>query len=199
LSISERTEKTRGQALVELAVILPVLVLFMAAVIPLIVRGVALPWLDERLTLRQLGQDDEQVHRLLLLTHNSDLLPPYFDKAMLEDSTRSASIGMSIPLLGNIFPGDMTMKLTTTDLPEYGWWNQELLGNSHERDRKISKDLTMVPAPFLIESRVPAEVKKLTLIGVASGKTDILEKAGFKLFHLNFDALPETGERGARK
>ena len=198
-NISNQAEKVRGQALVELAVILPVLLLFMAAVMPLIVNGVALPWLDERLTLRQLEQDDEQIHRLLQLTHDSDLLPPYFDKTKLEDSTQSTSMGMSIPLLGKIFPGDMTRKMTTATLPEHGWWNRELLGNPQKEDRQISRSLTMVTAQVLVESQVPNEVKRLTLIGVASGKTGILEKTGFNLFHLNLDALPETGEGGMRK
>jgi len=199
LSISNQAEKTRGQALVELAVILPVLVLFMAAVMPLIAIGVALPWLDERLTLRQLEQDDEQIHPLLQLTHEMDLLPPYFDKASLEESTRSTSMGMSIPLLGVIFPGDMTRKMTTATLPEHGWWNRELLGNPQKEDRQISRSLTMVTAQVLVESQVPNEVKRLTLIGVASGKTGILEKAGFNLFHLNLDALPEHGKGGGEK
>jgi len=196
LSISKETGKSRGQALVELAVILPVLVLFMAAVIPLIIKGVALPWLDERLSLRQLGQDDEQIHHLLQLTHNSDLLPPYFDKARLKESTRSTSMGMSIPLLSETFPGDMTRKLTKATLPEHGWWNRKLLGSPPERERQISRDLTMVKAQVLVEARVPDEVKRLTLIGVLSGKTDILKIAGVNLFHLNLDALPETGETG---
>ncbi len=199
MSISNQAEKARGQALVELAVILPVLVLFMAAVMPLIVNGVPLPWLDERLTLRQLEQDDEQVHPLLQLTHEMDLLPPYFDKASLEESTRSTSMGVSIPLLGVIFPGDMTRKMTTATLPEHGWWNRELLGNPQKEDRQISRSLTMVTAQVLVESQVPNEVKRLTLIGVASGKTGILEKAGFNLFHLNLDALPEHGKGGGEK
>ncbi len=199
MSISKQAEKARGQALVELAVILPVLLLFMAAVMPLIVNGVALPWLDERLTLRQLEQDDEQVHPLLQLTHEMDLLPLYFDKASLEESTRSTSMGVSIPLLGVIFPGDMTKKMTTATLPEHGWWNRELLGTQQERDRQISRSLTMVTAQVLVESQVPNEVKRLTLIGVASGKTGLLEKAGLNLFHLNLDALPEHGKGGGEK
>ena len=183
----------------ELAVILPVLVLFMAAVIPLIVKGVALPWLDERLTLRLLSQNDEQVHRLLQLTHDSNLLPPYFDKTRLEESTRSASMGMSIPLLGKTFPGNMTRKLTTATLPEHGWWNRAIFGNPRDSDRNISRDFTMVAARIPVESEVPDEVRRLTLIGLVTGKTNILGKTGFNLFHLNLDALPETAEGGETK
>ena len=199
LSLSRQTVKVRGQALVELAVILPVLVLFMAAVIPLIVKGVTLPWLDERLTLRQLSQDDEQVHRLLQLTHESDLLPPYFDNTSLEESTHSASMGLSIPLLGKTFPGNMTRKLTIATLPEHGWWNREIFGSTQGSDPKISRDLTMVAAQVPVESEVFDEVKRLTLVGLATGKTNILEKTGFNLFHLNLDALPETAEGGETK
>jgi hypothetical protein len=199
LSFSGQTIKARGQALVELAVVLPVLVLFMAAVIPLIVKGAALPWLDERLTLRHLSQNDEQVHRQLQLTHESDLLPPYFDNTRLEESTQNASMGMSLPLLGKTFPGNMTRKLTTVTLPEHGWWNREIFGSPQSSDRNISRDLTMVTARVPFESKVPDEVRRLTLIGLASGKTNILEKAGFNLFHLNLDALPETAEGGETK
>ncbi len=198
MNTSKQAEKARGQALVELAVILPILVLFMVLVIPLIVKGTALPWLDERLTLRQLGQDDEQIHRVLLLTHESDLMPPYFDKTRIEESTRNTPIPMSIPVLGKIFPGDITRKLTSVTLPEHGWWNRELLGNPQEQDRQISRGLSMVPVRILTESRVPDEVKRWTLTGAVPGKTGLLEKAGFNLFHLNLDALPETGKAGGK-
>ena len=199
MNTSKQAEKARGQALVEFAVILPVLVIFMVAVIPLIVKGVALPWLDERLTLRQLGQDDEQVHRVLLLTHDSDLLPPYFDKTRIEESTRNAPMGMSIPLLGDTFPGHITRELITATLSEHGWWNRELLGDPQERDRQISRGLTMVAAQVLVESRVPDEVKRLTLVGLTPGKTGLLKRAGFNLFHINLDALPETGGAGEKR
>jgi hypothetical protein len=198
LSISKQTGKNKGQALVELAVILPVLVLFMMAIIPLIAEGVGLPWLDERLTLRHLGQDEEQVHPVLQLTHDSDLLPPYFDKTSLEEITRSTSMGISIPLLNKTFPGDVTRKHTKGTLPDCGWWNRELPGRAPEGERQISRGLAMVKAQVLAESRVPGEVKKLTLMGCASGKTGILKKAGFNLFHIDLDALPETGEAGGK-
>jgi len=196
LNVLKNTEKAKGQALVELAVILPVLILFMAAVIPLIARGSALPWLDERLSLRQLGQDNDQVHPLLQHIHNLDLLPPYIDKTKLQESTRSASMGMSIPPLGHIYPGDTIRKLTTATLSEYGWWNREILGRQQEQDCHISRGLAMLTALELAESRVPAEVKRLALIGIVSGKVGFLKKIGFNLFHLDLDALPEPDKRG---
>ena len=57
----------------------------------------------------------------------------------------------------------------------------------------------MIAARVPFESKVPDEVRRLTLIGLASGKTNILEKTGFNLFHLNLDALPETAEGGETK
>ena len=199
MRVSKRPEITRGQALVELAVILPVLILFMAAVIPLIIKGVILPWLDERLTLRQLSHNEEQVHGLLQLTHDSDLLPPYFDETRLEESTRGVSMGIPIPLLEKTFPGYMTRKLTTATLSEHGWWKQEIFGNPQESNHEISRDLTMLTAQVPTESKVPDKVRKLTLLGLAPGRTNILEKTGFNLFHLNLDALPETTKRGETK
>lgn len=190
MNSSRHSKKIRGQALVEVTVILPIIVLFMAAVIPLLVRGVALPWLDERLTLRHLDQDEARVHRQLQITHSLDVLPSYFEKTMLEENTQNTYMDMIIPVMGEIFPGVMTRKKTTLNFRDHSWWNHQILGLPQGRDQQISRDLTLVTPHQLVESKVPGEIKKFTFIGIATGETDFLEKAGFKLFHLNMDALP---------
>jgi hypothetical protein len=199
LNSSQQIKKVRGQALVELAVILPVIVLFIAAVIPLLVRGAFLPLLDERLALRQLSQDEAQVDHQLQITHSPDILPPYFEKTRLEENTQDTSMGMFIPLMSETFPGVMTRKNTIVTFSDDRWWNHALLGLPQERDQQISRNLTMVTSRQLVESRVQGEIKKFSFIGMTTGKTGFLEKAGFKLFHLNMDALPaKTREENRR-
>jgi len=199
LNSTQQVKKVRGQALVELGVTIPVIVLFMAAVIPLLVRGAFLPLLDERLALRQLGQDEAQVDHQLRITHSPDILPPYFEKTRLEENTKDTSMGISIPLMRETFPGVMTRKNTIVTLDDDRWWNHRLLGFPQERDHQISRNLAMVAPRRLVESRVPEEIKKFTFIGMTTGKTGFLEKAGFKLFHLNMDALPVKTREESRR
>ena len=199
MSTSKLNRKTRGQALVELAIILPILVLFMSAVTPLIVKNIASSWLDERLALRHFGKDDHMVQQVLARTHEADQLPPYFEKEGLEESIRSAPLEASIPLLPQNFPGKIYRIRTTAKLQEKGWWNRSILHSPQEEHLRLSKTLSMVPASYTDESQVPGEVRRLTLLGLASGTTSILDKAGLDLFHLNLDALPETAARGKDK
>jgi hypothetical protein len=187
-----KTEQPGGQALIELLVVLPVFILFMVAVMPLIVRSVVLPWLDERITLRQLGQDNEQVHGVLLQTHSMDLLPPYFHENSLEEDSRNTPMGISIPLLGDIFPGFVERKSSSTTLPDHGWESPAILGVSQENDREVRRSLSLLEAESMTEEQIPRAVRKLTILGFPTGKTDILGRSGLNLFHSNLDALPET-------
>ena len=197
MKIYHQTEKDKGQALLELLIVLPVMIYFMMAVIPLIVNGVSLSWMDERLALRQLNQDDEKIHNILTLAHAPDILPPYFDKTELKESTRIAQLGISIPILKETFPGDMIQKLAAATIHENGWWNLPLTDQAQEESFQISRDITMVKAAKIMEMEIPHMVKRLTLLGLASSGTGSLERIGFGLFHLNLDALPEMNEKYA--
>lgn len=199
--MSSPVKKTdnKGQALIELVVILPILLLVMATVLPMVAGGVTLPLLDERLTLRHLNEEGKKTHQILQITHSDNLLPPYFEIEKLQETTEIIHQGVRLPRVGNIFSGDMTRKITIAAIPKHGWWNQELLSLPQEQHREISRDLFILAGQLLAESSVPEEVKKLTPIGVVSGTAGILEKAGLNLFHLNLNALPESVEKKERK
>ena len=199
MSPSIKKPDNNGQALIELVIILPILLLVIAAVLPMVASGVTLPLLDERLTLRQLSEEGKKTHQILQNTHSHNLLPPYFELEKLQETTEIINTGVSLPLLNSILSSDMTRKITTAVTPKHGWWNQELFTLPQEQHREISRDLTILTAQLLAESSVPEEVKKLTPIGVVSGTVHILEKAGLNLFHLNLDALPKDEDKKERK
>jgi hypothetical protein len=199
LSIIEQTRKVRGQALIELAIMLPVLILLLSITAPIIVRAIGSTWLDERLALKLFGQDDDQAHRLLVRTHDNARLPSYFQGDELEEKSQITPLGFPIPLLNHRFPGKIQRKSATVTLEKTGWWNRSVLGDPREEFLRLSRALSMVPAPNLDESRVPWEVRKLTLLGLAPGSNRILERAGLDLFHLNLDALPESASQELEK
>ena len=145
----------------------------------------------------QLDQDDDQIHHQLSQTHNFDLLPPYFEKTRLTESSRSTDMGMTIPFLGDTYPGYLTRKITAVSFKEHPYWNKAVLAS--QKSRQITRDLTMVKTDVLEESRVPNEVRRLTLLGIAPNATGFLERAGFNIFHLNLNALPDRGQSGGEK
>lgn len=199
MSAIEQTRKVRGQALIELVIILPILILLLSATAPLIVRAIGSIWLDERLALKLLGQDDDQAQRLLVWIHEKDRLPPYFQEDELDETSRITPLGVPMPLLNHRFPGKIQRNSATVSLEKTGWWKRPVLGDPQEDFLRLSRALSMVPAPNLDESRVPWEVRKLTLLGLAPGNNRILERAGLDLFHLNLDALPGAASQGVKK
>ena len=200
MSTSVKRPDNKGQALIELVVMLPILLLVMATVLPIVANGVILPLLDERLTLRHLSEEGKRTHQILQITHSDNHLPPYFETEKLQETTEIIQQGVPLPLIGRIFSSDMTRKSIKTAIPIHGWWNRELLASPQERHREISRDLTILADQLLPESSVPEEVKKLTSIGVVSSIAGFLEKTGLNLFHLNLDALPKKNkEKKERK
>ena len=195
----ELTGKVGGQALIELVIILPVLILLLSTTAPLVVRAIGSIWLDERLSIKLLGQDDDQIHRLLVRTHEKDRLPSYFQKNELEENSRITPLGVPIPLLNHLFPGKIHQESATVSLEKTGWWKRPVLGDPREDFFRLSRALSILPTSNLDESRVPWEVKRLTLLGLAPGNNRIMEMAGLDLFHLNLDALPETASQGDKK
>lgn len=185
-----------GQALVELVVILPVLILFMATVAPMLTIGTTVPWLDERLFLRQLGDDIAHIHSLLLTTHESELIPSYFETNHLEETTHDYSMETPMNIPGLVFPGALTRKTIIFTKPENGWWDSMFLKNQGEKGRQIIRSLAIVAAPVIPESRVVEKVRRLSIGGALPVPIRILKKIGIKPFHLNLDALPRAESKG---
>jgi len=167
----------------------------MSTAAPLLMRGISSLWIDERLMLRQFVMDDSRVHRILVQTHEVDRLPPYFGEDEVKERTWASSLEPAIPLISNRFPGEIRRKHTSATMKKNVWWREAILGEPQERLFQLSRTLSMVPLFDPGESSVREEVRDLTLLGIAPGQADILEKLGLKLFHLNLDALPETAPK----
>jgi hypothetical protein len=196
LNLSNHPENSTGQALVELTVVLPLLLLYAAVLAPLLLNSMYVPWLDERLALTQLKQNDDRIHDQLLFTHSSDRLPSYFEKSRIDESSRVSSPDFPIPVLSEIFPGVMVSHSVTVTLPDGEWWNSKILGDPKERNVQISRNMSMLASTILNESTAFKAVKRLAFPGIVTDKAAFLEKTGVDLFHLDLDALPQSGEGG---
>ena len=186
----------KGQALVELTVVLPVLILFLSTLVPMIHLGKASLWLDERLALRQLGQPDDSIHNVLLRTHDADQFPLYFAESDLEETGRLQDTKIFTPLPGATFPGHLRQVISAVDLSLEDGWNRQVLGEAPTHNLHIKRSLTLLQEESITEPDIPARVRKLMPLGMASGVTRVLERWGFDLFHLNLEAMPHTDEKG---
>ena len=181
-----------GQALVEMLLVLPPILLLMAIILPLVAYSVLMPWLDERLWLSQFIEE-EIVHSELTHSHEKNLIPAYFKKDTITTHTDTEALGFFLPLLNQFFPGPITIKNLYANYPEIKVTPFE---NPHFPHEKISRKLAMISTHLMSENEVPSRVRNLTLSGVFHGKTGTLENFGLQLFHLNLDALPETDREG---
>jgi hypothetical protein len=180
-----------GQSLIELVVVLPVLMLLLAAVCPLLASGIVKPWLDEKLWLRQFFQGGETLQSELEDAHGKNLIPMYTGQRDLEETTNLKNLGLSFPLLRNSFPGLISTQKVLSNHPE---GKGITLGKTGRSDEKISRSLAMLTSTAMTEPEIPHRVRKLSILGIFSWRVEVPKKLDFEFFHLNLDALPETDQ-----
>jgi hypothetical protein len=178
-----------GQSLVELLVVLPVLLLIMATIFPLLTSGIVMPWLDERLWLRQNLREGETLQSELEEAHQKTLTPPYFRQQDLEETMVREKLGVSFPLLGDSFPGLIVIRKILASHPEV---KGPALAQAERSEEKITAALALLTLTAMAESEVPHRVKNMSVPGIFPWKIKAMKNLGLELFHLDLDALPEA-------
>lgn len=178
-----------GQSLIELILVLPVLLLFLGAVVPFLSSGIVTPWLDEKLWLRHFFPKEEILRQELKEAHGKHMVPRYFGQGDLEETTNFKKWGIPTPIHGDFFPGSLVVNKVLANLPDGKGicivWAKE----SRER---TSRSLAMLTMETLTESDIPLRTREISVMGIFPGKIRVLENFDFHLFHLDLNALPGT-------
>jgi hypothetical protein len=162
----------------------------MATAAPLIIKNTAAIWLEERLYLKQLFEDDDQITNCLTADHATAKLPSYFDETTLNETTERIPGNSLFRIQGIPFPGDLIKKAAASSMSENGWWNIILKTNLQKEKQQLQKSLTMIESPVFDEFQVVDKIGRLSVIGIASGFARIFETLGLDPLHINLDALP---------
>jgi hypothetical protein len=175
--------------LIELLVVIPVLLLFLSTIFPLLVSGIAINWLDERLWLRQFYPSRKILHLELEDAHGKNLIPLYFEQKDLEETTNLEKLSPLFPLFRNFFPGPIRIKEVLANHLE---GNALVFEKASRSDEKLSRNLAILASTLLTESDAPLRIKNLTVVRIFPWKVGTLKNHDFGFFHLNLDALPKA-------
>jgi hypothetical protein len=191
-----KTSNQAGQALIELVVIVPVILVIFMCAIPLTAYGIFPTWMDERLALIQLAEKKELAAACLAKTHENSRIPTYPDDESIQESSRN----LQTTIFLDSFPGRLSERMVRHELKMPLSRENLLPGSSmpqwSDSTETLTRSLSML-APHNIEEQAASQrVKEWSLMGVMKGRDFTFRKLNIDLFHMDIDAVPseEPGE-----
>jgi len=193
LNYSAQIKDQNGQALIELVVIIPLLLIIAGLLIGLIAYSQLPIWMDELLAFTLISQQGVDHFEILKKQRESSMLPRYFNHEEIEIH-RVSSTNTSFPLpLHRIFQNNRSevtgnanwqKVIRRTALP--------LLKPLKGAENHTSK-MSFVSLMKLDEAQSKKLIRGIFLSGLSGNQLmRLLRKLGFNIFHLNFDTLPFT-------
>ena len=191
-----RISNQAGQALIELVVIVPVILVALICAIPLATYGIFPTWMDERLALMQLAEKKELAAACLAKAHENSRIPIYPDDESIQESSRELQPGF----FPDSLPGRLSERMVRHEL-QMPLQRESLLPVSimsgwSDSTEMFTRSLSMLAPHNIQEQGVSQQVKEWSLLGLIKGKDAAFRKLGVDLFHINIDAVPseEPGE-----
>ncbi len=187
----------RGQALVELILVLPVFLVFLSATAVLLNYATLPIWLDELTTLYLRLPEIDDLHSKLKRTREGSMIPPYPAPQDLKKNTGEKNL-FRVPLpLHRYYPGQtirteislmLSQLLTRAFLP---------FGHLPGVNGPIRHALQMSPLKNFQKESIKDQMRQILFPGsvmeVIIGNLDAL---GIQPVHLNLDAIPEEKNPG---
>ena len=189
----------RGQALVELVIILPVLITFLSGAALLLNYATTPLWLEELTALHLRLPESGQLYDKLQKCREGSMIPPYPAQRDLEINSISKN-PQKVPLpLHRYYPGSIRKTEVLMDLSQFIKRAAAPFGYIPGVKDPILIDLRMIPLRELKEETVKDQIRRTIFPGSAMetivGKLNAL---GLELVHLNLDAVPEMKKDGDR-
>lgn len=188
------TKNHAGQALIELLIIVPTLLILFVCAVPMAARGIFPTWIDERLAFAQLTVNAGPESGYVARSHENQF-PVYPDEKSIIDNRREEKVGV----LPGSLPGFLPSWMVHYEL-EMRLQKEELLPAGRMADRTdttefIQRSLSLLSILPFDEQGISEQVKKWSMIGVLGQKDRVFTKLGIELFHIDIDAIP-TKEPG---
>ena len=189
----------RGQALIELVLILPLLLVFLSGAV-LLLNYATLPlWLDELTTLHLRLPEIDDLYNKLGMSREGSMVPPYPEQQDLTINTVSKNL-LRAPLpLHRYYPGPTRKAEGSLNLSRFIKWGFAPFGHLPGVHDPILVDLRMTPFKEFKENSVKDQIRQILFPGsameVITGKLGAL---GVELVHINLDAVPEAKKFGGR-
>lgn len=183
--------KPGGQALIELVLVLPLLVAFLAGTVSLLTYAVIPLWMEELTNLDLRIPEIVDLPGILHENRKGSMVPPYPAPSDLEINTLSKTIVRFPYPLNQYFPGKLRKNEVSLDISTYIGTVIPFFGHLPGVREPVFTSLRMVPFDEIKEVTIRDRLRRVVFPGsameVITGK---LETLGVKLVHINLDALP---------
>lgn len=181
----------RGQALIEFIVVIPVLVLLMAASWTMLAYQAFPVWIDEFLSLGMSIPNSGQIYRELAGTHVNSMIPPYPSGDDFHWRTGISSPIKFPPPLSNAYPGKFFKAQITLDPARMVRESVPFSGLLPSDPAPSDRGLTYLASPTYEDGDVKGALEKIISGGVRTGALiRALRRIGIDPVHLNLNALP---------
>ncbi len=188
-----------GQALVEAIVLIPAL-LFVSFALVSILSYSSLPiWMEEILTLQLSDKNPGKLLEAVGRSRQTSSLPPYFNKDEV-DVQRSVFKSRVLPL-----PLHMANPINRLDISGHFLWSKTMertpfsILKVFKGYESATAKMSFTAQKNLSEKDASIRVRKVFMSGLTMGRImNQLEMSGISLFHLNFNALPDSASSGKK-
>jgi len=187
----------KGQALIELVLILPLLLTFLSGAVLLLNYATVPLWLGELTNLHLRLPDIDDLYGKLEKSRESSIFPPYPTQQDLKKNTGSSNLSNFPGLLHRYYPGQIRKAEFILDLSRFIKGAFAPFGHLPGIHEPILIDLRMVPSRQFEEEYVKTRLRQIIFPGsVMETVTAKLGTLGVDLVHVNLDAIPEAMKPG---
>jgi len=189
----------RGQALIELILVLPLFLVFLCATVNLLNYATFPIWLDELTALHVRLPHIDDLHSKLEKSREGSMIPPYPAPQDLKKSTTNKNLFRAPLPLHRYYPGQIIRTEISLNLSQFLTRAFLPFGHLPGVNGPIMHGLQMIPLKEFQEESVKDQIRQILFPGsvmeAISGKLDAL---GIGLVHLNLDAIPEEMNPGGQ-
>ncbi len=193
------TGSQNGQALIEILLIIPIALMFLASIGPILTQSLLHLWLGEITQLQLSLPMEDEIINTLQKNRNESRLPEYLDKEEIGTFSDKENIFPMIPPLDDFFPGQLITRTTTFEHTPMGIGQQGIFKDDPNKKLTLTSRMALVPPHTFEETDLPSIIRNVAFCKIPGRYLNSIERMGLKTVHLNLDTLPTAQNPGEKR
>lgn len=193
------TGSQNGQALIEILLIIPIALMFLAAIGPILAQSLLQIWLGEITQLELSLPVEDEFFNTLQKNRNESRLPEYLDKEEMSTFSDEENIFPMIPPLDDFFPGRLITRTTTYEHTQMGIGQRSIFKDDPNKKLTLTSRMAWVPPYTFEENDLPSMIRNVAFCKIPGRYLNSIERMGLKTVHLNMNALPAAQNPGEKR
>lgn len=193
MNYSDQNKNQNGQALIELVVIIPLLLVITCLLTGLIAYSQLPSWMDELLAFTLVSQQSINHFEILEKQRKSSMFPRYFNHEEIKLHRVPSKNNSFLLPFHRIFQNNRFEVTGSTNWQKVMSRTSLPLIQTLKGTENHTSKMSFVASMKLDETQSKKLIKSVFLSGLSGNQLmRLLGKLGFNIFHLNFNTLPIT-------